>query len=213
MYDCLTLIDATGTTRVDINRNGSIHGPEGLTWPDWLERCDNDMEGLITEIGRACLDRMAEAERPVRNMFQHAADTVAGALRDGGRVLPVWDPIDYVDDPINRDAIDAYREFVDELIREWQTLDSPTRGGSPLAWVWAIELDGEPSRLINLATGELWRTDGSILGLTWTEGERSSPPRSPWSSDASAVSQSRCLLDGLRQAAASAKCGAADRCR
>lgn len=174
-YDCLTLVDASGETRVDINRNGSIHGPGDLTWPDWVERCDTDMESLITEIGEACLDNVSHTEVPVHTMLQHAADTIAAALRNGGRALAVWDPIDYVEDPVNRGALRSYAPFVDDLLIEWDRIRPPMPGGSPLAWVWAIELDGESARLANLATGELWRTDGSILGLSWTEGGQRNP--------------------------------------
>lgn len=175
MYDCLTLVDEAGRTLVDINRNGSIHGPEGLVWADWIQRCDTDIDSLITEIGRTCLERMADGEQPILNVMQYAADTVAAALREGGRARAMWDPIDYVEDPINREAIRPYAAFLDNLIREWEELQGPIPGGSSLAWVWAIELNGEPSRLMNLATGELWRADGSILGLSWAPEEELSP--------------------------------------
>jgi hypothetical protein len=175
MYDCLTLVDEAGNTLVVINRNGSIHGPEGLAWPDWLERCDTDIESLITEIGRASLDRMADGEQPITTVGQYAADTVAYALADGGRARAMWDPIDFVEDPINHQAVRAYAHFLNDLIREWEQIRPPLPGGSPLAWVWAIELDGQPARLVNLATGELRRSDGSILGLSWTSGEQANP--------------------------------------
>jgi hypothetical protein len=175
MYDCLTLVDETGRTLVDINRNGSIHGPEGLVWADWLERCDTDIESLITEIGQACLEGMADGERPIGNVVQYAADTVAYALKEGGRARVMWDPIDYVEDPINHEAVRAYSDFLNDLVSEWEQIRPPTPGGSPLAWVWAIELDGNPSRLVNLATGDLLRSDGSILGLSWTSGKRVNP--------------------------------------
>ena len=175
MYDCLTLVDEAGNTLVDINRNGSIHGPEGLAWPDWIERCDTDIENLITEIGRASLERMADSELPITTVTQYAADTVAYALADGGRARAMWDPVDYVEDAINQDAVRAYAHFLNDLIREWEQIRPPMPGGSPLAWVWAIELDGQPSRLVNLATGELWRSDGSILGLSWGPDELVEP--------------------------------------
>jgi hypothetical protein len=175
MYDCLTLVDETGRTLVDINRNGSIHGPEGLAWPDWIERCDTDIESLITEIGGTCLERMADGEQPISNMAQYAADTVAYALKGGGRARAMWDPIDYAEDPINHEAVRAYAGFLNDLVRQWQQIRPPVPGGSPLAWVWALELNGNPSRLVNLATGELWRSDGSILGLSWTSGDRMNP--------------------------------------
>lgn len=175
MYDCLTLIDEAGNSLVDINRNGSIHGPEGLAWTDWIERCDTDSESLITEIGRASLDRMADGEQPITTVAQYAADTVAFALADGGRARAMWDPVDHVEDAINHEAVRAYSDFLDDLVSAWEQIRPPTPGGSPLAWVWAIELDGNPSRLVNLATGELWRTDGSILGLSWSRGDQVNP--------------------------------------
>lgn len=175
MYDCLTLVDNGGQIRVDINREGSIHLLSGDPIRDWVTRMRTDAYGLITEIGRSALDRLLPVDQPVRSMTQHAVDTLAYALRDGGVAIPIWDPQDYVDDPINDRALEAYRDFWPDLRAAWERLEPPPMVGSPLAWVWAIELDGEPSRLINLHTGELWRTDGSILGLSWRPGQ-SEPP-------------------------------------
>jgi hypothetical protein len=171
MYDCLTLVDAEGQVRVDINRNGSIHLLEAEPIRDWVTRMRTDAYGLITEIGRAALDRMLPVDQPVRSMTQHAVDTVAYALRDGGAAIPIWDPQDYVDDPVNHRALGAYRDFWPDLRASWERLEPPPMAASPLAWVWAIEFGGAPSRLINLHTGELWRADGSILGLHWTLGQ------------------------------------------
>ncbi len=175
MYDCLALVDPEGQIRVEINRNGSIHLLDAEPIQDWITRMRTDSYGLIEEIGRKALDRMLSIDQPVGTMTQHAVDTVAYALRDGGAAIPIWDPQDYVDDPINHRALDAYRDFWPDLQAAWERLEPPPMATSPLAWVWAIELDGEPSRLINLYTGELWRTDGSILGLHWLPGESRRP--------------------------------------
>ena len=175
LYDCLTLVDPHGLTRVDINRNGSIHLLNGDLIPNWTTRMRTDAYALISEIGENALERMLPVDQPVGTMTQHAVDTVAYALRGGGAAIPIWDPHDYVDDPINHRALDAYSDVWPDLRRNWEQLGPPPLAPSPIAWVWAIEFDGEASRLINVCTGELWRADGSILGLSWSAGGSARP--------------------------------------
>jgi hypothetical protein len=172
LYDCLYLVDAEGNEPIIINRAGSVHLASGHSWgaDQWPTHVERDLRGFLRRINeRSPRFRFPalESSPAARSAVARTSRVIAGALAlPGMRAEPVWydssgDDGAFVDERLLR----PYRS-AEAVLRELES--TPAQGHPrfpPAAWLWALVIDDQPLRLINLRNATSIAPDGTSAAL------------------------------------------------
>jgi hypothetical protein len=163
--ECLSMVDGHGHHLIDINLHGSVHQlSTGQTWPDWKAECRSDVDALALSI-------LATVDVPARSHSQQgrlsrisAVAFVVDFLKAAGALVqPVWESTD--DGAVNHDLVAPYGDVWPSVAAHLREERPPHPQVRPEAWMWALLMDGEPARLLDLQAGTTIRTDGTVLAV------------------------------------------------
>jgi hypothetical protein len=170
--DCLYLYDAQMIPRIIIDRRGSITTQEGrvLVYDEWTQRVADDAAGFAEEIGMDELGMWLCADETPDSRVAVACYSIAAVLENPeARALPIWHESIEGEDGFVQERLLALYEFADGILGDAQEM--PPGEESPrfpaAAWLWAIELDGEPSRIFNIRHAVSYRMDDMIFNLSY----------------------------------------------
>lgn len=165
-YRCLSLksSDKSKPIEIDINLVGSIHFRTSKNFR--IEWTDVIGKGPTAAAESICRYLDVETEADIENASRQAIAlrAVVSSLIDNFEiakmeVLPVMVDNSVYGESINSDLLKPY-----ELIG----IQADLLEKKEIArYFWAIIFNGEPSRLVNLDSGESIRSDGTVLTLSW----------------------------------------------